>query len=57
MDYTEEDRKKAMEVLDIKIKSDKAAEQEKWDAEELDMDIPPEMKKLLMQKLVEKLMA
>ena len=56
--YTEEDRKKAMEVLDIKVKSDEQAEKEKWEAEEeLGMDIPPEMKKLLMKKLLEKLMA
>ena len=56
--YTEEDRRKAMEVLDIKAKTDAQAEKEKWDAEkELGMDIPPEMKEMLMKKLLEKLMA
>ena len=56
--YTEEDRKKAMDVLDIKIKSDEAAEQEKWAAEEeMGFEIPPEMKKKLMENLLKKLMA
>lgn len=56
--YTEEDRKKAMEVLDIKVKSDEQAEKEKWDVEkEMDIDLSPELKKALMAKLVEKLMA
>ena len=58
VDYTEEDRKKAMEVLDIKVKSDEAAEQEKWDAEEeTGLEIPPELKKKLMENLLKKLMA
>ena len=56
--YTEEDRRKSMEVLDIKAKTDAQAEKEKWEAEkELNMEIPPEMKKMLMKKLLEKLMA
>ena len=55
--YSEEDRAKAMEVLGIKAKTDAQAQQEKWEAEkELNMDIPPEMKEMLMKKLLEKLM-
>ena len=56
--YTEEERRHAMDVLNIKVKTDEQAEKEKWDAEkELGMDIPPEMKEMLMKKLLEKLMA
>ena len=56
--YSEEERAKAMNVLGIKAKTDAQAQQEKWEAEkELGMDIPPEMKEMLMKKLLEKLMA
>ena len=56
--FTEEDRRRAMDVLEIKVKSDEAAEAEKWEAEkEMDFEIPGPMKKLLMQKLMEKLLA
>ena len=45
-------------MLDIKVKSDEVAEQEKWAAEEeTGFDIPPEMKKKLMENLLKKLMA
>ena len=44
-------------MLDIKVKSDEEAEQEKWDVEkEMDVELTPELKKALMAKLVEKLM-
>ena len=57
VNYTEEDRKKAMKVLGIEMKSDEQAEKEKWEVEkEMDMDLSPEMKKALMNKLVEKLL-
>ena len=31
--YTEEERRQAMDVLNIKAKTDEQAEKEKWDAE------------------------